>query len=142
MAGHSATGCRLALTVQAQLDAFVGTGWNLDHNRGLLTHDAPATTFGARVRNDLALAIAPIAQRDVDELTKDRLLHPPHLAAALAARALGGLRARLHAAAVALLAGDVFGQRNLFAAAEDGLFQRQMQVVAEVLTALDPLPRT
>src|SRR5439155_7882653 len=98
-------------------------------------------TLGARVGDDLALAIASIAQRHVDELTKDRLLHAADLAAALAFGAFGALAARLHAAAGTPRTGSVLGQADLFARAEHRLFERQMHVVAQVLPALDALPR-
>src|SRR6185436_18565109 len=112
-----------------------------DGHAGLGTDDAAALTLVARVGNDLALAAAAVAQRHVHELTEDRLLHATNLAAALAARALDRLAARLHAVARAARAGHVFLQGDLFGGTENGLFERQLDVVAQVLAALDPLPR-
>src|SRR5206468_1823891 len=67
-------------------------------------------------------------------------LHAPNLATAIAARALRRLAARLHAAARALLTARVLGEGDLFCHAENGFFQRQMQVVAQVLPTLNALP--
>src|SRR5215471_11419860 len=139
MAGDPTARARLTLTGQAQLNALVGALRHLDHHVDPAAHHAAPLALGARVGNDLALAVAAIAQRHVHELTEDRLLDATDLATAIAARAAGWLGAGLHAAARALLAGGVLGQANLFAGAEDRLFQRQVQVVAQVLAALNPL---
>src|SRR5207244_8512091 len=114
---------------------------DVDRHRLLGAHHAPTLTLGARIGDDLALAIAPIAQRHIDELAKDRLLHAADLAAALALGALGPLAAWLHAATRATRAIGVLGQADLFARAEDRLFEREMQVITQVLTALNALAR-
>src|SRR6266571_3892377 len=100
---------------------------------------AAPLTLGAGIGNDLALAVAPVAQRDVDELAEDRLLDATDLSTTLAAGALRGLAAGLHAAAGALRARGVLGQPDLLAGAEDRFLERDVQVVTEVLAALDAL---
>src|SRR5712692_3105290 len=141
MAGHAAARRGLALAGQAQLDAFVGAGRDFDRDRLLGPHHTPTLAFAARVGDELTLAIAPIAQRDVDELAEDRLLHAPDLTTAFALRALGALATRLHAAARAARTTGVFGQTDLFARPEDRFFEREVHVIAQILTALDALSR-
>src|SRR5438876_10601549 len=125
MTSDAATRGGLALARQAQLDAFVGTWRDLDRHRLLGAHHTPTLTLAARVGNDLTLAIAPIAQGHVDELTKDRLLHAANLAAAFAPGALGPLAIGLHAAARTARTVGVLGQTDLFARPEDRLFKRE-----------------
>src|SRR5439155_6454824 len=96
---HSAARGGLALAGEPQLDAFVSPRRDVDRHRLLGADDASTLALGARVGDDLTLAVAPIAQRHVDELAKDRLLHAPNLATTLAPGALGPLAARLHATA-------------------------------------------
>src|SRR6267143_388709 len=110
MACDTAARRGLTLAGQSNLQAFVRAGRNVDRNGLLGAHDAATLTILTRVGDDLALAGAPIAQRHVDELAEDRLLHAADLAAALAARALDGLAAGLHAVAGAARARHVLGE--------------------------------
>src|SRR5438094_2032430 len=137
----SAARSRLALAGEPQLDTFVSPWRDVDRHRLLGADDASTLALGARVADDLPLAVAPIAQRHVDELAKDRLLHAPNLATALAPGALGPLAARLHTTARTAPATGVLDQIDLFGGPEHRLFQREMQVVAQVLATLDALPR-
>src|SRR5262249_9468128 len=139
VACHAAAWCRLALTRQPNLKAFVGAGRDLNRHGLLGAHHAATLTLVARVSHDLALAAAAVAQGDIDELPEYRLLHTPDLATALAPWTLDRLRTGLHAVASAARASHVLGQRYLFSRAEDGLFQRQVDVVAQVLAALNSL---
>src|SRR5947209_18436250 len=99
VARHTAAWGRLALAIHAQLDTLVCAGRDFDHQAGPTANHAATLTLVAGVGDDLPFAVAAIAQRDVDELAKDRLLDAPDLAAAVATRALRRLRAGLHAVA-------------------------------------------
>src|SRR5207248_1169193 len=129
MAGNAAARGGLALTGQAQLNAFVGTRRHVDGYHLLGPNDTAPLTLGAWVGDHLTLAVAPVAQRDVDELAENRLLHAADLTAALAPGALGPLAARFHATTRASRAIGVLGQTDLLARPEDRLFEREMQVV-------------
>src|SRR5262249_52153377 len=76
-------------------------GRHLHRHRVALAGAPIAAARLARLRHDVAFALAARARRDVHELAEHRLLHPPHLAAALALRAHG---LALAAAAMAGLA--------------------------------------
>src|SRR5450755_3840331 len=136
MAGDTAPRSGLALTVQTELDALVGAGRDIDGDGLLGPYDTTPLTLDTRVRDDLAFAVAAVAQRHIDELPENRLLHAPDLATAFAARALRALAAGLHAATGAARAARMLGQADLFGRAEDGFFERQVHVVTQVLTAL------
>src|SRR5204863_61793 len=96
----------------------------------------------AGVLHDLAVALAPRASRDVDHLAQHRLADAPDLAPAVALRAGDRLRAGLRAVAAARLAARKDRELDLLGRAEDGLLERDPEVVAEVGAGRRPAAST
>src|SRR5258708_29933947 len=136
--GGPAVAARLALAVQANAVAGIDPGGYVDGQGLFLAHPALAVAGIAGVADDLAPALAAGAGLLDGE---NRLLHA-HLAltvagiAGLRRRPLGGARA---------LAGLALGQGgnlNLGVGAEHGLFEIELQLVAQIAAAkyLRPAP--
>src|SRR5206468_7591152 len=94
-AGCAAARADLALVGEADLVALVDPGWDRDAQRALALRPSVTAAGLARCLDDPALAATSRAGADVDHLSEHRLADAPHLAAALALRAVRGLGARL-----------------------------------------------
>ncbi len=110
---------------QPQGRAVVHPRRYLDGERLFLHAPALAPALGARVRDGLAGAGAARAGHAGDDLAQQRLADPPDLAGPLAVRADHRLGARRGAPAGAGGAGGGQPDRDLLAAAEDGLGELQ-----------------
>jgi hypothetical protein len=139
VARWAAVDAGLALVAQADLRAVVDAGRDGDLEGAVDPHDALAAALLAGVGDDRAVAVAAVADADVDELAEEVLVDPPQLAATAAAGALGRRAAGLDALAGALGAGLVLLEGDLALEPEDRLLELEGEVDPQVGAPLDPL---
>ncbi len=133
-ARRAASDADLALVRQPDLVALVDARRDRHAERPLALRPALAVARLARVRDELALALALRTGGDVDHLAEHRPAGRPDLAAATAVVAGDRLRARLGARASARLAPTVDRELDLLVGPADGLLERDPDVVTKVGT--------
>src|SRR2546425_1463548 len=128
----ASAGTDLAFTREADLRTTVDPGRDVDPHFLFAGTAAAATAGPAGLLDDLALAVATRAGRDIDDLSEDRLRGPPHLAGAAALRT--GLRrgATFGAGPMAGRAGVGPRDGELALDAEYRFFEGQPQVESKV----------
>src|SRR5688500_2568771 len=139
VAGRAAVGARLALVAQPDLRAVVDAARDAHLEGAVDPHHALAAALLARIGDDRAVAVAAVADADVDELAEEVLVDPPQLAAAATPRTLGRRGAGLDAVPGTLGAGFVLLEGNLALEPEDRLLELERDVDPQVGPALDPL---
>src|ERR1019366_2067017 len=132
IAGRTAVGAGLAFAGQAQAIAVIHTGRDADLEFALHLPVAVAVTFGARIADDLAAAVAGAAGAANGE---DALL-VEDFSAAVAGGAVGGPAAGFAAGALAALAALHARHLDFSAHAEHGVLEAEFQIVAHILAAL------
>ena len=131
IAGRPAARAGLALAGEPDARAVLDAGRDVDLERLLATHATLAGAAAARLVDHLAGAVTGMA----GALDGEEALLGAQPPAALAGRALLRLGAGLRAAAVADLAGDGARHAHRGFRAAIGLFQRDLEIEAQVLAA-------
>src|SRR6185437_651670 len=136
VARRAATRGRLALARHPDRDTVVYPGGNVNRHAAHIAHAPLAVAALARRGDDASLATTAVADHHVDELAKDRLLHPANLARSLAVWAARRIRAGLRAIATAVGAGLPAWNIDLFLAAMDGVIEGDRQLIFQVSATL------
>ena len=78
----------------AHIDAIVDAGGDVDHDAPIVAHTALTTALLTGSGDHITLTTTAFTHRDIDKLTKDRLLNTPDLSGSLTGRtpSLGGTR--------------------------------------------------
>ena len=137
VARRAAAGAALALAGQAQARAGVDAGGDLDVDGALLRDPSLAGTVGARLGDDIAIALAVRARLRGADLAQDRALRHDHLTATVALGAGDRLPIVSPARPVAGGAHDVGVELDRLGHPEDRLRQRQPGTDQLILTAPD-----
>ena len=132
---RAAIGARRALARQTDAGALLHPRRHVHRQGAFLLHQARALADLAGIADHLAAAAALAA----GAFDGEEALGGADLAMPGAAGAGLGAGARLRAAAGAGLAGQHGGHLDLGAAAGEGLFQGDFQIVAQILAAIGPL---
>ena len=130
--GWSAAKTSLAIPLRTQTRTALDARRNAKFNLGSVLRLAAAGTFAARFVHHAPLPFAMRTRlRDAENPARRQ-----HLAASAASAAGARLRTRLGARALAALALVELGDGNFLLATERGFFQRNFQIVTQVIAAL------